>query len=140
MDHDLDRFLSAQAPVYERVLGELRRGHKDSHWIWFIFPQVEGLGSSATSMRYAIRSLEEARAYLAHPLLGARLRECARLVLDADATSAEAMLGAVDARKLRSSMTLFHRADPAEPVFRAVLDRWFRGGVDEATDLRLARR
>ena len=140
MDHDLDRFLSAQAPVYERVLGELRRGRKDSHWIWFIFPQVEGLGSSATSMRYAIRSLEEARAYLAHPLLGDRLRECARLVLDADATSADAMLGGVDARKLRSSMTLFHRADPAEPVFRAVLDRWFRGAVDEATDLRLARR
>jgi uncharacterized protein (DUF1810 family) len=140
MDPELDRFLSAQAPVYERVLGELRRGRKDSHWIWFIFPQVEGLGSSATSMRYAIRSLEEARAYLAHPLLGARLRECARLVLDADATSAEAMLGAVDARKLRSSMTLFHRADPAEPVFRAVLDRWFGGAVDEATDLRLARR
>ena len=140
MDHDLDRFISAQAPVYERVLGELRRGRKDGHWIWFIFPQVDGLGSSATSMRYAIRSLEEARAYLAHPLLGDRLRECARLVLGADATSAEAMLGAVDARKLRSSMTLFHRADPAEPVFRAVLDRWFRGAVDEATDLRLAGR
>ena len=140
MDHDLDRYLSAQAPVYERVLGELRRGRKDSHWMWFIFPQVAGLGSSPTSVRYAIRSLEEARAYLAHPVLGARLRACARLVLDAEATSAEAMLGGIDARKLRSSMTLFHRADPTEPVFPRVLDRWFGGGVDEATDLILARR
>ena len=140
MGHDLDRFLAAQAPVYERVLNELRRGRKDSHWMWFIFPQVAGLGSSSASVRYAIRSLEEARAYAAHPVLGTRLRECARLVLDADAPSADAVLGSVDARKLRSSMTLFHRAEPAEPVFRAVLERWFGGAVDEATDLILARR
>ena len=140
MDHDLDRFLRAQAPVYERVVDELRRGRKEGHWIWFIFPQVAGLGSSPTSVQYAIRSLEEARAYLAHPVLGARLRACAGLVLNADATSAEAMLGAIDARKLRSSMTLFHRADPDEPVFPAVLDRWFGGAVDEATDPILSRR
>ena len=134
MDDPLDRFLVSQAPVYERVLVELGRGRKDSHWMWFIFPQVEGLGSSPTSVRYAIRSLDEARAYLAHPILGSRLRECARLVLDADARSAEAIFGSIDARKLRSSMTLFHRADPTDPLFREVLDRWFDGEPDGTTD------
>jgi uncharacterized protein (DUF1810 family) len=140
VDDDLDRFLSAQAPVYEQVLAELRRGRKASHWMWFIFPQIDGLGSSMTSVRYAIRSLDEARAYLGHPVLGARLRECTRLVLAPDASSADAVLGSIDARKLRSSMTLFHRADPSEPLFRQALDRWFGGEADEATDVILARR
>ena len=106
--------------------------------MWFIFPQVEGLGSSPISVRYAIRSLDEARAYLGHPVLGARLRECARLVADARASSVEAIFGSVDARKLRSSMTLFHRAEPDEPVFPDVLDRWFGGATDAATDVILA--
>jgi uncharacterized protein (DUF1810 family) len=108
--------------------------------MWFIFPQVEGLGSSPTSVRYAIRTLDEARAYLAHPVLGTRLRECARLVLKAEAPSAATVLGSIDARKLRSSMTLFHRADPQEPLFRGVLDRWFDGVPDDLTDVILAGR
>jgi uncharacterized protein (DUF1810 family) len=135
VDSDLERFVTAQAPVYEQVLAELRRGRKDSHWMWFIFPQIDGLGSSPTAVRFAVRSLDGARAYLAHPMLGPRLRECARLVLTAAAASAEEVFGSVDARKLRSSMTLFHRADPAEPVFRQVLDRWFGGAPDDATDV-----
>jgi uncharacterized protein (DUF1810 family) len=130
---DLDRFVDAQAPVYEDVLDELRRGRKTSHWMWFVFPQVAGLGSSATSRRYAIASLDEARAYLADPVLGARLRECAGLLLSTSGRSAEAILGPVDARKLRSSMTLFHQAAPDEPVFREVLERYFAGVPDPAT-------
>jgi uncharacterized protein (DUF1810 family) len=137
MPHDLDRFIVAQRDVYEEVLGELRRGRKTGHWIWFIFPQVAGLGSSSLSRRYAIGSLDEARAYLAHPVLGERLRECAGLVLAASGRSAEDILGPVDAMKLRSSMTLFHRAAPDEPVFRLVLDRFYGGRADEATDDRL---
>ena len=137
MPHDLTRFVDAQGPVYATVLTELRRGRKASHWMWFIFPQIEGLGSSPLAQRYAIRSLDGARAYLAHPVLGPRLLECAALVLAADAPSAEAMFGGIDARKLRSSMTLFQRAAPDEPVFRQVLERWFRGAVDTATDDRL---
>ena len=136
--HHLARFVSAQAPLYERVRAELRRGRKDSHWMWFIFPQIEGLGSSPMSQRYAIRSIDEARAYLAHPVLGPRLVECARLVLEADARSADAILGSIDARKLRSSMTLFHLAAPDEPLFAHVLDHWFGGRRDDATEVILA--
>ena len=138
MDHDLKRFIDAQEPVYADVVEELRLGRKTSHWMWFVFPQVAGLGFSSTSRRYAISSLDEARAYLADPVLGARLLECARLVLAAGATNAEGIFGEIDARKLRSSMTLFHRAAPDEPVFRAVLDRYFEGIADDATDARLA--
>lgn len=130
----LERFVEAQEPVIDQVLRELQAGRKQSHWMWFVFPQIEGLGHSETSRFYAIRSLDEARAYLAHPLLGARLRECTRTLLESAAASAEDVLGTVDARKLRSSMTLFRRADPSEDLFRRVLDRWFDGRPDEATD------
>jgi uncharacterized protein (DUF1810 family) len=138
MTHDLQRFLDAQAGVYEGVLAELRSGHKTGHWIWYVFPQLAGLGRSATSQRYAIASLEEARAYLDHPVLGARLRESAAAVLASNAPSAAAIFGELDATKVRSSMTLFHRAMPAEPVFAAVLARYYDGIPDAATDALLA--
>jgi uncharacterized protein (DUF1810 family) len=138
MAHDLDRFINAQDAVYERVCEELRSGRKRSHWMWFVFPQVEGLGSSEMSQRYAIHSLDEARAYLAHPVLGARLRECAGLLLAAGAGTAEAIVGHIDARKLRSSMTLFHRAAPDDALFRQVLERFYGGLPDAATDAFLA--
>ena len=133
----LDRFVAAQDGVYPAALAELRRGRKTSHWMWFVFPQIEGLGASATARRYAVKSLAEARAYLAHPVLGGRLRESAQAVADGPAADAVALLGPVDALKLRSSMTLFTRADPGEPVFRAVLDRYFGGEPDPATEARL---
>jgi uncharacterized protein (DUF1810 family) len=136
-DHDLSRFVDAQDGVYERALAELRRGRKTGHWMWFVFPQIAGLGFSAMSQRYAIESLSEARAYLADPVLGARLRAAAAAVLVVDGRSAEEIFGGIDAVKLRSSMTLFHRADPSEPVFRAVLDKYFAGDPDPATDERL---
>jgi uncharacterized protein (DUF1810 family) len=136
--HDLERFVEAQQGVYEGVLAELRRGHKTGHWMWFIFPQVAGLGHSEMSRRYAIVSLDEARAYLAHPILGPRLRECAGLLLTASPNlTAAAILGPIDAVKLRSSMTLFHRAAPEDPVFIDVLERFYGGVPDPATDERL---
>jgi uncharacterized protein (DUF1810 family) len=134
MADDLNRFLTAQDGVYQGALDELRRGRKTGHWIWFIFPQIAGLGRSGMSQRYAIGSLGEARAYLAHPVLGARLRECAEAVLSVHGRAAEEILGAIDAVKLRSSMTLFHRAEPKESVFREVIDRYYGGGLDDATD------
>jgi len=134
---DLERFVRAQEGVYEGVLGELRRGRKTGHWIWFVFPQVAGLGRSATSQQYAIASLAEARAYLEHPVLGSRLRECAALVLALPDRSAVEIFGELDAMKLRSSMTLFHRAAPDEPLFDEVLERFFDGRPDPATDERL---
>jgi uncharacterized protein (DUF1810 family) len=134
MTHDLQRFLDAQAGVYDGVLAELRSGRKRGHWIWFVFPQLAGLGRSSTSQHYAIASLDEARAYLDHPVLGARLRESAAVVLAADAPSAAAIFGELDAMKVRSSMTLFHRARPDEPVFAAVLARYYDGIPDAATD------
>jgi uncharacterized protein (DUF1810 family) len=130
---DLARFVDAQASAYAAATDELARGRKTSHWVWFVFPQLAGLGRSAMSERYAIRSLAEARAYLAHPLLGQRLRECAALLLAAPGSDAAAILGPIDAVKVRSSMTLFHRADPAEPLFAEVLARFY-GGPDPATD------
>ena len=135
----LQRLVAAQdaGGTYDRALGELRRGRKTSHWMWFAFPQLAGLGRSETSRRYAIASLAEAVAYLQHPVLGPRLRECAAAVADSSAPSAAALLGGIDALKLRSSMTLFRRADPGEPVFRRVLDRYFGGHPDPATDERL---
>jgi uncharacterized protein (DUF1810 family) len=135
--YDLDRFVVAQERVYAGVLDELRRGRKTGHWIWYIFPQVAGLGYSDMSRRYAITSLDEARAYLAHPLLGPRLRECASALLATTRLTAEDVLGATDAMKVRSSMTLFHRAAPAEPVFAHVLDRFYGGVPDASTDARL---
>jgi uncharacterized protein (DUF1810 family) len=134
MTDDLSRFVLAQEGVYDGVVDELRRGRKVGHWIWFIFPQVAGLGRSPTSQQYAIASLAEARAYLEHPVLGSRLRECASLVLAVPDRSANEILGELDAMKLRSSMTLFHRAAPDEPLFRQVLDRFFDGHPDPATD------
>jgi uncharacterized protein (DUF1810 family) len=131
---DLERFVAAQRTVYPSVLEELRRGRKSGHWIWFIFPQIAGLGRSATSQAFAIRSLEEARAYLAHPTLGARLRECASIVAALEEVDAVEIFGPLDAMKVRSSMTLFMRAAPDEPVFALVLDRFYDGLADDATD------
>ena len=138
MPYDLERFVSAQEHVYDAVRGELRRGLKTGHWIWFIFPQVAGLGRSDMSRYYAIASLDEARAYLDHPVLGRRLRECAQLVLEARGRSAEEILGLIDARKVRSCMTLFRLAAPDETVFGRVLDHWYGGIADDATVARLA--
>ena len=137
MPYRLDRFLVEQQEAYDGVLEELRRGRKTGHWMWFIFPQVAGLGSSAMSRRFAIASLDEARAYLAHPVLGARLRECAGLVLAIRGRTAEEIFGSTDAMKLRSCMTLFHRAAPDEASFAQVLDRHYGGVADEAIDARL---
>ncbi|HEX7611856.1 MAG TPA: DUF1810 domain-containing protein, partial [Candidatus Limnocylindrales bacterium] len=117
MTYDLDRFLVEQHDVYDGLLEELRAGRKTGHWIWFIFPQIAGLGHSAMSERFAIDSLDEARAYLAHPILGLRLRECAGILLATEGRTAEQIFGSVDAMKLRSCMTLFHRAAPDETVF-----------------------
>jgi uncharacterized protein (DUF1810 family) len=130
----LERFVTAQQGVYDDVVAELRTGRKTSHWMWFVFPQVEGLGRSWMSQQYAIGSLAEAQAYLAHPVLGARLRECTSLVLAQRDRTAEQIFGGIDAVKLRSSMTLFHRAAPDEPAFRDVIDRFFEGRPDDATD------
>jgi uncharacterized protein (DUF1810 family) len=135
--YDLDRFLLAQSDVYDGVLVELRRGRKTSHWMWFVFPQMAGLGHSSTARRFAISSLDEAREYLAHPILGSRLRECAGLVSATGGRTAEQIFGEIDALKLRSSMTLFCRAAPDETVFRQVLERYYGGIADAATDARL---
>ena len=134
MAADLERFVAAQRDVYDGVLDELRRGRKTGHWIWFIFPQVAGLGRSAMSEAFAIGSLAEARAYLAHPILGARLRECAAIVAATQARTADEIFGSLDAMKVRSSMTLFHRAAPDEPAFTQVLERFYDGRPDDATD------
>jgi len=134
---DLERFVRAQAGVYRSVVAELRQGRKATHWMWFVFPQIAGLGRSPMSERYAIGSIGEARAYLAHPVLGPRLRECAGLVLATTGRSAEDIFGPIDVTKLRSSMTLFHRAAPDEPMFTEVLDRFYGGVADPATDRRL---
>ena len=134
MTWDLERFATAQAPAWEGALAELRRGRKTGHWIWFVFPQIAGLGRSALSQLYGIGSLAEARAYLAHPVLGPRLRESARALVAHAGRSADEILGSVDAVKVRSSMTLFHRADPDDPLFREVLETFYRGVPDPATD------
>jgi uncharacterized protein (DUF1810 family) len=138
--YNLRRFVEAQddAAIFARALSELRNGRKRSHWIWFVFPQIAGLGQSAMSQAYAIRSLEEARAYLADPLLGPRLRECCEALLAADpAASAKSILGGIDAIKVRSSMTLFHRAGPSEQLFQAVLTRFYSGEPDPETERRI---
>jgi uncharacterized protein (DUF1810 family) len=139
--YDLARFVTAQdaAGTYLEATDELRRGRKVSHWMWFVFPQIAGLGRSPTAQRYAIGSLDEARAYLAHPVLGPRLTECASVLAGQSGRTAEDIFGGVDAVKLRSSMTLFHRAAPAEPAFRQVLDQYFGGVPDPATLEKIAR-
>ncbi len=140
MSDGLDRFVAAQQGVYGGVLEELRRGHKTGHWIWFIFPQIAGLGRSPVSQHYAIDSMAEARSYLAHPLLGPRLRECAAIVLAIKGRTADEIFGTLDAMKVRSSMTLFHRCGSDGTVFAEVLDRFYGGVADEATDERLRAR
>jgi len=129
---DLERFVTAQVDTYEAALGEIRRGAKRSHWMWFIFPQIAGLGHSDMAQRFAIASLAEADAYLAHPLLGLRLRECVGALQDLTGTTAEAVFGPVDTMKLRSSLTLFAEAGGGV-LFTAALDRWFGGEVDSQT-------
>ena len=145
--YQLERFVVAQdrGGTYERAVAELRAGAKVSHWMWFVFPQIAGLGMSAMSREFAISSTAEARAYLAHPVLGPRLRECARIVAETEGRSAERIFGPVDAMKLRSSMTLFAAVDgepahngpadrePGENVFRMVLAKYFGGVADETT-------
>jgi uncharacterized protein (DUF1810 family) len=136
---DLQRFVDAQAGgVYESAVAELRAGRKTGHWIWFVFPQIAGLGQSPTSRRYAISGLDEARAYFAHPVLGPRLREAGQALLAHAGATAEGILGGIDAIKVRSSMTLFLRAAPDEPIFTAVLDAFYDGVADDATDALLA--
>jgi uncharacterized protein (DUF1810 family) len=135
----LERFVQAQdeGGTYARALAELQAGRKTSHWMWFVFPQVAGLGRSETAQRYALGGLDEARAYLADPVLGSRLRACVDALLGQDEDDPVAVLGDVDALKLRSSMTLFAHAAPDGEPFRTVLDRFFAGAEDEATLVRL---
>jgi uncharacterized protein (DUF1810 family) len=130
---DLERFVTAQADVYAQALGELRAGRKTSHWMWFVFPQMAGLGQSATARHYGIASAAEARAYLEHPLLGPRLIECAQALLGHEGESALEILGGIDAIKLRSSMTLFEAVAEEPAPFAAVLDAFYGGERDQAT-------
>jgi uncharacterized protein (DUF1810 family) len=135
--YDLQRFVSAQEPVFDRVLAELGDGRKHSHWMWFIFPQIAGLGQSPMARKYAISALAEAEAYLAHPILGPRLEECAGLVNRVERRSANDILGYPDDLKFHSSMTLFARAAPGIPVFARALERYFDGKGDARTLSRL---
>jgi uncharacterized protein (DUF1810 family) len=134
---DLQRFVDAQAQTYPQALAELRDGEKRTHWMWFVFPQLTGLGRSGMAQRFAISGLEEARAYAGHPTLGRRLVESARALTDLDTADAVAVLGPVDAQKLQSSMTLFALAVPDEPVFQQVLDHYFGGARDPGTTEKL---
>ncbi|MGO9029030.1 MAG: DUF1810 domain-containing protein [Acidimicrobiales bacterium] len=137
--YDLERFVVAQdaGRTYDGAVTELRGGRKTGHWMWFVFPQIAGLGRSETSRRFALSSRQEAEAYRRHPVLGPRLVECAGIVADLEGRTAEQVFGAVDARKLHSSMTLFMRVDPDDPVFARVVDRYFDGRPDEATESRI---
>lgn len=134
---DLKRFVDAQAPVYRSVVDELRGGRKRSHWMWFVFPQLRGLGSSPMAARYGVASLEEARAYLRHDLLGPRLHECTQLVNQVQGRSITEIFGSPDDLKLRSSMTLFARATEDNHDFLALLDRYYDGEEDQLTVARL---
>lgn len=137
LDHhdpfNLGRFVSAQETIYPAVLAELRRGQKRTHWMWFVFPQYQGLGYSSTSKHYAIKSIEEARQYLSHPLLGSRLLECAETVLNTNGRSAREIFGTPDDMKLHSSMTLFAALTDSESLFARVLDKYFQGKRDSRT-------
>jgi uncharacterized protein (DUF1810 family) len=137
---DLQRFVTAQDAdgTYQQAVRELREGRKRSHWMWFVFPQVAGLGRSPTSQHFAVSGLAEAQAYLRHAVLGPRLVECARALAELPGTDPDDVLGPVDGQKLRSSMTLFARADPQQQVFASVLDQYFGGVEDTATTRRLA--
>jgi uncharacterized protein (DUF1810 family) len=136
--YNLERFVAAQdeGATYDHAVEELRRGRKTSHWMWFVFPQIAGLGHSPMSRQFAISSLQEARAYLEHAVLGPRLIECASIVARTGGRTAPEIFGAIDAQKLRSSITLFRRAAPAEALFGQVLDQYFDGLADPATDQR----
>ena len=138
--YDLERFVLAQdaGGTYRHALEELRGGAKRSHWMWFVFPQLAGLGQSPTARKYAVTSMDEARAYLRHPVLGPRLVECAEVVAGLEGRTAGQIFGGIDERKLHSSMTLFLRADPQQAVFRTVLAKYFEGLPDAATDRLLA--
>lgn len=131
--HDLGRFVRAQEADYERALSEIRGGRKQSHWMWYVFPQLDGLAFSSTSRRYAIRGLDEARAYLAHPVLGPRLLECAEAALGVEGRSASEIFGSPDDLKLRSCATLFARVSPPDSVFDRLLGKYDRGGRDGRT-------
>ena len=136
MVHDafnLRRFVDAQEPVFSEALLELERGHKRTHWMWFIFPQLAGLGSSPMARHFGIHSLEEARAYLHHPLLGARLRQCCETLLKVEGRSAHEILGSPDDLKFRSCLTLFELAAPDEPLFARCLEKFYGGSRDELT-------
>jgi len=136
--YDLQRFVEAQNPIYERVRGELRRGQKTSHWMWFIFPQLKGLGHSAMAMRFGISSKGEAEEYLGHPILGRRLIECAQLVSEVEGRSIEQIFGYPDNLKFHSSMTLFVNTTMPHPVMQALLDKYFGGKGDQLTLQRLS--
>jgi len=129
----LERFVEAQAPVYDQALKELRAGHKQSHWMWFVFPQIARLGHSVMAQTYAIQSLEEARTYLVHPVLGARLRECSQAVMDVQGKSAHDIFGSPDDLKFRSCLTLFAQVTPDETLFRDLLEKYFGGEADPLT-------
>lgn len=129
----LQRYLEAQAPVYDQVLNELRQGEKQTHWMWFIFPQLTSLGRSATAKKFGIADLQEARDYLQHSVLGARLRECFELVLTHPLLTAQQMLGGIDAVKLRSCATLFLEASGGDPLFQSVLHTFYEGAPDTVT-------
>jgi uncharacterized protein (DUF1810 family) len=131
--HNLQRFLDAQHPIYGQVRDELQAGQKETHWMWFIFPQIKGLGTSPTAQRYAIQSINEAKAYLSHPLLGFRLRECTQPVNGVIARSIEDIFGYPDHLKFHSSMTLFAKASAAEKVFTTALGKYFKGNEDPKT-------
>ena len=131
--HDLDRFVAAQASDYERALSEIRAGQKRSHWMWYIFPQFAGLGSSSMAERYAIKSLAEAKAYLAHPILGPRLVECTEATMSINGRSANAIFGSPDDLKLRSCATLFAKISPPDSVFERLVKKYFDGRYDDRT-------
>lgn len=131
--HDLNRFVQAQQNIYERALAEIGRGRKTSHWMWFIFPQFDGLASSSTARHYAIKSLQEARAYLAHPVLRARLTECAHACFGLEGRSAEEIFGYPDDLKFKSCLTLFERVAPPNSVFTRLLKKYYRGERDDRT-------
>jgi uncharacterized protein (DUF1810 family) len=131
--HDLERFVRAQEPIYDQALLEIQRGRKQSHWMWYLFPQIHGLGMSATSRRYAIKSREEAAAYLVHPLLGPRLLTCTKALLELQGMTATAIFGSPDDLKLRSSATLFAAVSAPGSVFHELLDRYYGGEPDPRT-------
>jgi uncharacterized protein (DUF1810 family) len=131
--YNLERFVSAQQAIYPQVVSELRAGYKTSHWMWFVFPQIRGLGRSPISLEYAISSREEAAAYLQHPILGPRLKECTRLVLALEGQSTEHIFGSADDMKFRSSMTLFAQVSPDDDIFARALQQYFHGVPDQLT-------